>query len=436
MSADRGLQALQMKRTAAKTVINLIGLKSIYQVMYLIFALIVMKNLNVVEYGIYSYILSMIMYFSSIPLLGLPLYLQKSAVRNDVINLRYISVAIGSICLGLVIAWKLLPDLNSSLKISVIMIITYNILITTLVAINDGLGKYSYQYLYLLLASLWMAICIVQATVLHFTLDIQTILRYWEINSIIVFFIAFINLWYISTHALKFNNRPNKSYLHLFMDLLLIYSVSIPDGFAKFYDKYLANTYLEGDFLGKYSFNLMVVATVYAFLIRPINSIFITQLAKEKDNMHLCNQIIKNYYIFSLVIYSMIYIIYVTYFKEILNFVGLERYQDTVCLFKICFLNTILYILSYPFITLLAISNAERNKFIYCILSILIFNMPLLLLIYHSNSSNFLAGFLLSYSLNFLLILLFQYKYAIAFAKTLLTEIKTLTQGLIIRLTP
>lgn len=389
---------------------KIIGLKSIYQFLYIAFVLLVMKNLNVDDYGTYSYVLSIILYFSAIPLLGLPLYLQKHIARKNIINIRYFYLALTSVLFGLVTAFLILPNIGNMQKLFVLAIIAYNTLTAILVAVNDGIGKYSKQYMYLLIASIWMIFSITDVVIFHKSLTINLILRYWVINSTVVFIIAFINLLKVS-FTLQFT-REARPYSLILIDLLLMYSVSIPDGFAKFYDKYLANKYLSTTFLGNYSFNLMLVVTAYAFFIRPMNSFFINQIAKNQNSITICSMLIRNFYCFAISIYVFIYCLYTLFSENILLIAGLERYLGTTHLFKICFLNIILYILAYPFIILLAMSGNNRNKLIYCISSIAIFNIPALFLAINGNVYNFLFGFILAYLLNFLLVIIFEYQYA------------------------
>lgn len=403
---------------------KLIGLKSIYQIVYILFVLVVMKSLNVEDYGVYSYILSVILCFSSIPLLGLPLYLQRNIVRKSVIHKRYLFIVVLSIFLGLVITFLILPELGIIQKIFVIAIVIYNTTIAVLVPVNDGVGKFSAQYKYLLLASTWMIVCNIKFFIFHHSLSIKTILTYWVLNSMIMLVFALRDLIRHFHHNLKFDTYSNQSFHIILMDLVLMYSVNIPDVFAKFYDKYLANKYLDHTFLGNYSFNLMIVATAYAFFVRPINSFLINNLSRAQNDITTSCKIIGNYYLYGIMLYGSIYLIYTLASNEILSILGLEQYNETFYLFKVCFLNTLLYILSYPFVILLALSYRNRYKLFYCVASLLMFNLPLLFLSFGYSIQNYLIGFMVAYIGNFILILFIEYSYAFAFIYFIVDEVK------------
>lgn len=407
-----------------KMVVQLIGLKSIYQILYLFFVLIVMKSLNVSDYGLYSYILSIILFFSSFPLLGFPLYLQRNVAKKHEIKIGYLYIAFLNTCIGFSIAYLILPDIPSSQKFSILMIITYNSAVAILVAMNDGVGRYSRQYLYLLLSSIWMFVCVFQYIILKKTLTIHLIIHYWFLNSSFILILALSEIFFFLRKQTIVRGQRLHFYSMIMMDLFLMYAVNIPDVFAKFFDKYLANHYLDHTFLGNYSFNLMIVATAYAFFVRPINSFLISNLARAQDSLLDSARTIGNYYLFSLSIYLGVYFIYDMASEQILRLFGLYQYHATLYIFKICFLNNLLYLLSYPFIILLAMGQWQRLKIIYCLASLLIFNIPLLFLCYASTIQHFLLGFCVAFSCNLGLILVLQYQYALGFAAFLFQLIK------------
>lgn len=400
-----------------KNIAQAIGLKAIYQLLYIVFVLVTMKRLSIADYGTYSYIVAIILYFSAIPLIGLPLYLQRSIARGEILHSQYCVIPFLSMCSSLLIVYLILPPMGGLLKCQILIILCYNMLTAIIVAINDGRGIYTNQYKFLLLASLWMIICIFKTEVLHESLTIKNIIHYWMINAFLVLLLALAYSIYLSKFILKISHQKQQSYGFILGELLLLYSVNIPDSFAKFYDRYLANHYLDITFLGEYAFNSMIVLTLYAFFIRPINSYFISQFSKHSASVYNSAQLIKNYYIITLLIYSIVYLSYVPFAKLILTLLDLTKYQHTIYLFKFILANMILYLFAYPFVTLIAISGKAGTKIIYCIMSLLIFNLPLLLISMHADSQHFMIGFITAYSLNLLLVIWLARSYSFYFIK-------------------
>jgi hypothetical protein len=297
-------------------------------------------------------------------------------------------------------------------------------LTSVIVAINDGRGKYTNQYKFMMLASLWMIVCLVNKLVFHQPLSLQFILQSWIVNAFIILMIALIHFKYLLKNIVKVERKPINSYSFIFYDLLLLYSITIPDAFSKFFDRYLINHHFEQTFVGIYSFNALLVMTVYAFFIRPINNVFLSKLSQNYECNDHCKDIIKRYYFYTLTLYILIFCGYNLFSTSILFLLGLEKYYQTEYLFNICLLNASLYVLSYPFINLMAIREKKEVKLIYSIISLALFISPVLFLKFHQSSNYFLAGFIFAYLMNFTVALTIQYRFSCFFFTGLLSDSK------------
>jgi O-antigen/teichoic acid export membrane protein len=389
-----------------KKIGNLIGLKALYQFSYIIFNLLVVKKLSIAEYGVYSYVLALITYFSTIPLIGLSLYLQRNVARGELLEKKYLKFSFYLSLLSLLMAYLIMPDMSHFQKITVLIIIGLNCLVAFSVAVSDGLGKYTFQYKMLFFNSLWMIFSLL-SVLCNYPINLGLILNYWLINVAISLIVVMV-INYRLSGLVRLNQDNTTSYKVIFFDLLLLYSVAIPDAFSRFYDRYLAHHYFDENFLGNYSFNLMIVLTVYALFIRPINSILLTQLSKSHESVTDCVNVIKKYYLFGLSIYFGLWMCYLPFSNSILTLFGLTKYKGSTVFFNVCFINAVLYFISVPFMSLVALKNNGKKKIIYCVGSLLIFNTPLLLLVFSSTQLNYFIGFILAYSINLILALVLE----------------------------
>jgi len=396
-----------------KMMANIFGLKVISQCLYLVFSFMIIKNLDITTYGIYSYVMAIIVCFSTIPLLGLPNYLQKNIAKNLGIDKKYILMAAIISIIALSIAFYILPALPLLEKISIIAIIAITGLIAILVAIKDGMGTFTFRYQFFLLVNLWMLICILHAIFLKNNITLKLIFNYWLFNSIIILFIATVMLNRLFKSALVWDRSPTNEYKHIFLDLLLLYLIAIPDGFARFYDRYLAHQWLGNFFLGNYAFNLMITNSVYTLFIKPISSIIFTQLAKAHASLSECAHIIKGYYLNGVLIYLGLLCVYMPFSKYILHGLRLEKYNDTNLYFLVCFSNAVLYFLSLPFVMLTTLSQNTKKKLIYSIGSFFIFNIPFFLLWMKPCISLFLIGFIVAYMSHFVWSMYLEYPYVV-----------------------
>lgn len=397
------------KITSNKWVMNLVGLRALYQIIYLLFNLVIIKNLSVAEYGIYSYILSLTVYFSSIPLLGLPVYLQKSMAQQGEIEWRYFKVTILSSIIAFFIAFYIMPPIPIYQKCIILFVILFNCLLTIPVSVNDGLGNYLFQHRFSIFNSLWMVACMIGITSHVMSMNLSIILIIWAINIFASFGILFAvikNLFQKKLTLSGINSETSSSPRLLpntALDLLFLYAISLPDGFSRFYDRFLVTKFFDAHFLGTYSFNLMVVAMIYALFIRPLNSILFTKLAQSYHSLEDCIPIIKRYYMVGLTVYFICFIMYLLFSTYILQISGLEKYNHTTYMFFICMINAVLYLLTVPYISIITLNNNRKTKLIYCLGSLMIFNIPLVLLLITPSQTSYFIGFISAYFLNLLL---------------------------------
>lgn len=401
-----------IEKYVPKSLLNILGMRAIYQLSYMVFTVIVIKKLAVNEYGSYSYIVAMTVYFSSVPLLGLPLYLQRNMARGSVISYEYFIIVLALTCIALILAYIMLPSMGLVQKIGVMLIILAACINTILVSINDGLGRYLFQYKFFLLTNLWSFICIFQVIFLRKNITFNLILNYWLTNSLIVLIVAFVIFFRLPKQGVKVVSQITTTYPLILADLILLYAVGIPDNFARFFDKFLAKKFLSDTFLGYYSFNLMAVTAVYALFLRPINSVLLTQMVKVYGSPQKFATLMKKYYLYGLLLYFSIFCVYFPFSDQILNLVGLSKYIGTIDIFTVCFINALLYMFAIPYTTFISLSESGKKKLCYSFLSVLIFNIPTLMLFIRPTQASFLAGFILAYFSNLLLCIGFEYKLA------------------------
>ena len=402
---------------------SLLLLKAIYQITYIIFTLLVVKQLSVDSYGAYSYILALIVYFSSIPLLGLPTYLQKCLAKDGAFNKKYFLFPLFATFLGVVFVSQLMDANTLFEKIAVVIIILFNSLMIITVSITDGLGRYTFQYYFLLINSLWMLYCLLKVFVFHQIIHLDTILSCWLINILLSSFLIIPLLFKLLHRRIQAPEiDPSSSFI--FTDLLLFSAVTIPDAFARFYDKFLAHKYLGDQFLGQYSFNLMLVLTIYALFIRPINSILFTQLAKHHYSPIQSYRTVKVYYQFGFIVYWGFFFCYWLGNNYFLRLGGMTKYQDSMDLFFFCFINGLLYFIALPFMILITLSDNRYKKIVYCIASLLVFNIPLICLILSNSKVSFCIGFTLAYLLNAALSVYLEYMMVNEFIRMVYLEMR------------
>lgn len=398
-----------------QTVMSVVGLKSCYQFIYVVFSLMVVQKLKIDEYGNYAYILALVIYFSAIPMLGLPIYLQKTSARREPIDIKYLIVASCNGFLGALGAFALMPKLGLIEQLGILCIILFNTSLAFLVPVYDGSGRYTFQYKFLFFSSIWMGVCLFQALVLKLNLSLLQIIHYWMINAILALTLIIVVLY--KTMRSRPFYRGENTYRGVFFELLFLYAIAVPDGFAKFIDRFTAHQFLSESFLGAYAFNLMLVMTVYAFFIRPINTVLFTELAKHTENQAKITEMIIKYFIYGFSFYACFGAVYLHTNTQLLQTLHLNQYLHTEHLFKYCLGYAILYFCSLPFTALLTLTATIKIRTIYCMLSLMIFSFPLFTTFYLPSTSNFLRAFFAAYTANLFLVILLQRKTAIRLLK-------------------
>jgi hypothetical protein len=164
-------------------------------------------------------------------------------------------------------------------------------------------------------------------------------------------------------------------------------------------------------------------------MVKPMMSVCITALSKAKSNIEQHATIICRYYLYTLLIFSLIFVGYAPFSKSWLELLGLTSYAGTTYIFIFAFFNTLLYALSIPFIIKISISSSKIQKLMYCCVSMLIFNVPLLFISLERQFIFFLYGFLIAFALNFITAIIFNYSYAKAIFRLILSMLGKLIRG-------
>lgn len=389
----------------SKWIARIFGYKMIFQIVYLIFTLMIIKKLEVVEYGLYSYVTAIVVYFASVPLLGLPLYLQRNIARKNIINFNYFIAIFIVLILSFGIAYHIMSELTFYQKFCVLLIIAINVIYAVLSAIHNGFENYIFQYRMLFFTNLWIIFCLVQTIVFHKQMTFERILNYWVCNVLILAPIFTVKILKLAQLPIKISRHMKISSALIVSELILLYGVNISGNFVKFYDRYLAMKFLDKSFLGYYSFNLMSVTILYGLFILPIQNILTTKLSQSEHSHESLMRLVVKFYLYGLLIYLSYFIFYTMIADKILILFGLSKYLGTKYIFYICILNAVLYFLSIPFTSMIALGDNGKKKMLYCVLSILIFCLPYLFVFLHPTENFFFAGFVLAYLMNLVLCL-------------------------------
>lgn len=311
-------------------------------------------------------------------------------------------------------------------KFCVLLIIAVNAIYALLSAMHNGFENYIFQYRMLFFTNLWIILCIIQSLFFHKDMTFSLILKYWTCNVFVLIPIFVINIVRVLKLPVKISKNLQTSSALIVSDLILLYSVNISGNFVKFYDRYLAMKFLDKNFLGYYSFNLMSVTILYGLFILPIQNVLTTKLAKSNHSNDIIVKLINRFYLYGLVIYLSYFIFYALLSDRLLSFFGLSKYLGTKYMFFVCVLNAGLYFLSIPFVSMIALSDHGKKKLLYCVTSILIFCVPYLFVMFHPTESFFFAGFILAYFMNFMLCVSMESKMAYVWVFSVLNSLKQL----------
>ena len=261
------------------------------------------------------------------------------------------------------------------------------------------------------------------ALLFHKDITFSLILKYWLANLAVIFVLILFSIFHLFRHVVKIDYNLKQAYPLIMIDLLLLYAVSIPDSFIRFFDRFLAHNFIGDVFLGQYAFNLMLVTMVYALFIRPVNSVLVTQISKAHGVLEDYVPIFMRYYLYGLAVYFILFCGYIFLSDQIFILCGLSKYLGTSYLFYVCFINAILYFIALPFSSLITLNDSGRKRLTYCICCIALFNTPLLLLYIHPTKGYFCAGFMLAYVFNVILCIIFEHRVASVFFSIMMRNI-------------
>ncbi len=349
------------------------------------------------DLGVFLYVCSIIYFLSNTSLMGMSVYMQRQIARNKSLNLRYFMIAFLFLLVSCVVAYTILPQQLIALKPYFIVILICNTIVSLVIAVCYGSGRYDNRYKILLVSCGYMVALIFYMLYQKNHYDLNIIFYSWVANAVIATMYS-IGVFIPLRKKLSFVKEPLVNSSAIMLNLILIYAVSMPFDYARFYDRFLLNHFFNSRILGMYSFNCSMILAAYSFLIMPIISICLTAISKNFTNIEVQAKIIFRFYIYTLVIFALIFVLYVPLAHKWLIWLGLTKYSDTVGVFIFVYLNMFIYALSIPFIIRISISDNNKEKFFYCLFSIAIFNIPLLFILIKPQLVMFLIGFLVPYT--------------------------------------
>lgn len=400
-----------VKNTFYKQIYNIFTLKSVFQIIDLLFKYLIIKRFSMSDLGVFLYVCSIIYFLSNTSLMGMSIYMQRQIARNNSLNFRYIMVVLLFLLVSCVFAYIILPQQLMALKPYFIVILICNTIVSMVIAVCYGSGRYDNRYKILLVSCGYMVALIFYMLYKKNHYDLNLIFYSWVANAVIATIYS-IGVFLPLRNKISFMKEPLVRSSTIMLNLILIYAVSMPFDYARFYDRFLLNHFFNSRILGMYSFNCSMMLAAYSFLIMPIISICMTSLSKNFANIERQAKIIFRFYIYTLFIFALIFIVYVPFAHKWLIWLGLIKYSDTVGVFIFVYLNMFIYALSIPFIIRISISDNNKEKFFYCLFSIAIFNIPMLFIIINPGFITFLSGFLVAYTFHLLLSVGLNYAYS------------------------
>ena len=352
------------------TLVSLYFYKGIYQIIYILFNFTILKKLSVAEFGNYSFLLAVIVYFQSFIALGFPIYVQKKYSTGEPFSSVYFRALLLNIFIAIPILFFFI-DLELAEKGFLLVILFSGILSSFISTLYNAIADYAQQYKLLLFGSLWQLALLLWVVIYESSISVELILCVWGINCLLYFgFLLFLLRKFIR----KFSWTASKIKLHHAMwALFTIYAVSFPYEFSRFFDKWLIKEELNDTFLGLYAFNLFIVATIQSFFIRPLSSVLITNLSIAKDEISQKSRVVKNYLIFVFFTYLALIVSYFPLSNWLLGLVSLTEYQGTNYILIFLIANTFFYSISVPAIITLNLGDSNKNRLRYVGISVLLF---------------------------------------------------------------
>ncbi len=404
-------------------------MKTIYQLIALLFNYFAVKKLSVIDFGTFSYFTSMIVFFSSLIVIGMPTYIQKHIARKQPLDSRYMfAIFILIPLIAALIYFFMIPVSMVQLKYFTLAIIIINGITSLTLAVSNGNANFTIQYKMLLVSSVWSLALLAYIFFFKQAMTLRLIFDFWVVNAIISLFYA-IYILFSFKKTITFISNFKEKYQFIFINLFLIYAVSLPYEFSRVYDRFLIAKYFTPHLLGVYAFNCYIVMAVYSLMIRPLATICVTGLSAHIANIDAEAKIIFRYYLYILAIYFLIFVGYVPFSKEWLEMLGLYNYIGTTDIFLYVFFSILIFNISIPLTIKISLLDSHLTKMIYCCGSLLLFNVSFLFILIKHSFEIFLAGFLLAYFLHLMLCIILNYRYSLQISIAIGQQIYKLAKG-------
>lgn len=397
--------------TFYRQIYNIFTLKSLFQIIDLLFKYYVIKMFSISDIGLFLYVCSIVYFFSNLAMVGMPVYLQRQVARNDAVNINYMKFSLLFICLSCIFAYLILPAQLTILKPYFLLIILCNTIISSATAICYGNGKYDSRYKILLISCVYMVIMIFYMMFQKSHYHLNVIFYAWIINSVIALFYSIWLTWPFQKKTSLVKTKEVGTIVIL-SDLILIYAVFMPFDFSRLYDRFLIHHFFTQDLLGIYTFNYSLILAAYSFLVMPINSICMTALSKASLNVEEQAKVLIRFYVYIVAVFILLFVGYVPFAQNWLLLLGLKKYIGTTHIFISIYAYLFLYALSVPFTIIISIADNNRLKLKYGLLSLLLFSLPALSIAFDNRFVVFLFGFLLAFLSHLLLSIFVNYSYS------------------------
>lgn len=404
-----------------KQLIHMFNYKIIYQLLYVLFNLLILKQLSVEEYGEYSYLLALIIYFSALIQLGLPIYIQKNIAQGNSLDRQYFNISIG--------IFILVTFINFILQDNILYMILTEIIILSMVLVSIGTsmqnGKedYVFQYRVVVISSVWMLFIVFGSY--FFKITILSILLLWSINAIItifymIYFLKNSNVSLFEKDSFTIDRLLTKGSL-----LVTLFFVSIPYETFRVMDKIIIKERFDETLLGYYSFNLFAIMMVFSFSIRPLSSIMLTKIAQSKYDFLRVKYTVF-FMLINIMIFSIFYILYSIFAGFFLDLFGLEKYITSIEYFIYIWLYMLFYSLSIPFVMIINVELNNRKRLLYMVSSLVILiGIPVSALYSSMSFIELLILICISFFLHLILVIFLTRKYFDGLVKIWNTYINT-----------
>lgn len=397
--------------TFYRQIYNIFTLKSLFQIIDLLFKYYVIKMFSISDIGIFLYVCSIVYFFSNLAMVGMPVYLQRQVARDDAININYMKFSLLFIVMSCIFAYLILPLQLTALKPYFLLIILCNTIISSATAICYGHGKYDSRYKILLISCIYMIVMIFYMMFQKTHYHLNVIFYAWIINSVVAMLYSIKLSWPFQKKATVVKTKEIGTIVILF-DLILIYAVFMPFDYSRLYDRFLIHHFFTQDLLGIYTFNYSLILAAYSFLIMPIYGICMTAFSKASLNIEEQAKVLLRFYLYIFAVFILLFVGYVPFSLNWLHLLGLQKYIGSTYIFIAIYAYLFLYALSVPFTIIISIADNNRLKLVYSMLSLLIFTLPALFIAIDSQFTVFLFGFLLAFFVHLLLSIFVNYSYS------------------------